>query len=94
MICITEPLTCFAVSDNSDLFFFLMRVKVELKTPSSLENVFLNIHQWCSCSATKAEIVGLFPEEDVTEGSWVGGLQALMRVKGLSCVLKRGNSPM
>ena len=40
-----------------------MRVKVELKTPSSLENVFLNIHQWCSCSATKAEIVGLFPGE-------------------------------
>ena len=81
MICITEPLTCFAVSDNSDLFF-LMRVKVELETPSSLENVFLNIHQRCSCSATKAEIVGLFPEEDVTEGSWVGRLQALMRVKG------------
>ena len=59
-----------------------MRVKVELETPSSLENEFLNIHQRCSCSATKAEIVGLFPEEDVTEGSWVGGLQALMRVKG------------
>ena len=57
-----------------------MRVKVELKTPSSLENVFLNVHQWCSCSATKAETVGLFPEEDATEGSWVGGLQAVMRV--------------
>ena len=69
-----------------------MRVKVELKTPSSLGNVFLNIHQCCSCSATKAEIVGLFPEEDVTEGSWVGGLQALMRVKGDSVNRLRLNS--
>ena len=61
-----------------------MRMKVEFKTPSSVENLFPNITQPCNCSsATKAEIVGLFPEEDITEGSWIGELQALMRVRGL-----------
>lgn len=66
------------------MLFFEMRMQVEFKTPNSVENLFPNIIQPCNCSsATKAEIVGLFPEVDITEGSWIGELQALMRVRGL-----------